>query len=361
MARRIAVVDPTSRTLPYDFYFIKSLSSKYLIDFYCSKTDFNNHFADAARDLDNVRVKYFDHNGGVLSRLGSHIKLFYNLFKCRKDYESVNAQWLVFPYIELFFYFLLNKKVVFTIHNDRPHSKKGKSSYFPFYLLNLFRQTLLFVSDSVLANFSEIYGNKNHRNCFVLNHGVLPITPTLQRKDVDRGDNLERIIFWGTVKDYKGVDFLLKNLCLFDDLGLNVEVHGKFDSNLLWLKDELLKKGVKVEDKYLSESEVIDLLHLKNSALILPYRKATQSGVMYTSLYYSLPFLASNSGDNASFLRANQLDELIFDLESEDSLKCSLDYLSTHYTKVIRNFRVIRRSYDWEYSTELLTGVFDEN
>lgn len=360
MKEKISIVDPTSRSLPYDFFYISSLANTYEIDFYCGSTKYNEQFIHALESVDSVNVLYFDNGSSLFKRLFSYLQLFYTLFMRKNKYIKINVQWLVFPYLEIFFYFIFKSKVVFTLHNERPHWKSDRSPYFPFKLINWLSFKIIFVSLAVKNSFLDTYGRKNIANCFLLNHGELPISIKSERPDIYRGNSLELIIFWGTVKDYKGVDFLAGSLDIFAEAGLNLEIHGKFDNNLLKLKTHLLNNNIKVVDEYLSESQVVSLLQQKKAALILPYKNATQSGVMYTSLFYGMPFLASNSGDNSEFLKENNLSELLFEYGDKNSLRLALNFLSQNYPQTVSNLKSTRGSYNWEYDSSLLSKIFEE-
>ena len=171
---------------------------------------------------------------------------------------------------------------------------------------------IVFISEYVKNSFIQNYNIKKMDNIFNVNIGLLPlfleeleIAPTQIRKPE------EKVVFWGIVDGYKGVDtiLLMKKSNLFQDYSF--EVYGRWNNDLKSLKKEMIKTGIYVEDKFLTLNELRKLLS-RDILFVLPYKKATQSAVVYTLLNYNKVFIASNTGDNADLLRINYLEQLIF-------------------------------------------------
>jgi hypothetical protein len=53
---KIAIIDPSSYTLPYDYYYLKEISKYYKIDFYYSKTQYNYETINQINDTDNIKL-----------------------------------------------------------------------------------------------------------------------------------------------------------------------------------------------------------------------------------------------------------------------------------------------------------------
>ncbi|HFN5758622.1 TPA: hypothetical protein ACHFML_004596, partial [Escherichia coli] len=60
MRKKIAIIDPASYALPYDYFYIKSLCTYYDIDFYCSHTKYNPEYIEKIKSLDGVNVYLFN-------------------------------------------------------------------------------------------------------------------------------------------------------------------------------------------------------------------------------------------------------------------------------------------------------------
>jgi glycosyltransferase involved in cell wall biosynthesis len=106
------------------------------------------------------------------------------------------------------------------------------------------------------------------------------------------------ILFFGLIRDYKGLDVLLEAFSLLDD-SYTLLVAGEFYSNreayTHFIEDPRITSRVKVIDKFIPDDEV----HIYFSAAdvsVLPYRSATQSGVTATSFHFGVPVIVTDVG-----------------------------------------------------------------
>ncbi|HHA1479966.1 TPA: glycosyltransferase family 4 protein [Enterobacter hormaechei subsp. xiangfangensis] len=352
---KIAIIDPASYALPYDYFYVKSLSSFYKVDFYCSSTKFNYDYVEKLRLLPNVTVHEFQVSGVNKFRgLINYIKLLMKVALSSQKYKAINLQWSLVTFFEVIFFFYVRSKLIVTFHNSVPHNKPRKA-YRNIKILAHMANKLLFVSNYTRNDFLDLYGFAKQK-CFVLNHGVMPINNEHFHCKIFSSPP-RRIVFWGNIKDYKGVDFLLDALPLFKKKGFSLEVYGKFDENKKALAQKLYHNGVKVIDGYLNLDEVEKLLS-SNIALILPYKAASQSGVMYTALNYNTIILATNCGDPYEFLKECDLKELSFKYNDLISLEKSLDYLSVNHEIIKERIISSKEKYNWAFPASVLNNIF---
>jgi len=85
----------------------------------------------------------------------------------------------------------------------------------------------------------------------------------------------------------------------------------------------------------------------RDVVFILPYKDATQSGVLYTLLAYGKVFISSDVGENKEFLIKHGLDKLIFDRENIDSVIRAIDYAIKEYSEIRAKLLVIKNEYEW--------------
>jgi hypothetical protein len=343
--KKLAIVDLTGRSLPYDYYYIKALSKAYKIEFYCGRSKFNRKFYELLKNIDNVSlVSRSAETGYVLSILKCYFSLFINAYK----YDYINLQWTPFPWLWLPFVYSFKRKVIITVHNDSPHNSEEYSRCSRI----LFKMSgkLIFPSYSVSRSFF-LNNNLPNLKYTILQHGVMPVRED-SRKLPPKKEFTGKIAFWGTVKPYKGVDIF--ELC--DSVFLNnyeVTIAGKFDESMRYIK-ESLPEQIKVIDSYV-EPEVIEDLLYNNSAFVLPYRKATQSGVMYTLLNYGVPFVCSGGGDPEEFLCRMGYSELCFEVGDISGLQDSLKFLENNYSEIVFKLEQIRDQYYWDSNVDDLS------
>jgi len=111
-----------------------------------------------------------------------------------------------------------------------------------------------------------------------------------------------RLLQPGYVRPYKGADLSIGAVKVAIDAGVNVELRivGRFwDVDPAELVAQALELGIgnsiTIEDRYLPDDELIEALHAAN-AVILPYRSASQSGVIPICLQAGRPVVATNVG-----------------------------------------------------------------
>ncbi len=109
------------------------------------------------------------------------------------------------------------------------------------------------------------------------------------------------ILFFGFIRDYKGLDLLLKAMMdkRIRKLGIKLIVAGEYYSNQLYYEEMIEHGGIKdlveLRTDYIPNDEVryffsaVDLI-------VQPYRTATQSGISQLAYYYEKPMLATNVG-----------------------------------------------------------------
>jgi hypothetical protein len=342
--KKIAIIDPSSYTLPYDYFYLIEVSKYYKIDFYYSKTKYNYEYIDKLRSNNNIRLIEYNISSSVIHKsigLLNYIKMLTKILIRKNSYSKIHFMWNIYMPVEQIFFKLFGDKFIFTYHNNVPHSFKEKV-FKPYQKINTHAVRKVFVSEFTKNEFIKSY--ENIGEYYLLNHGLMPISEFNETNNIAKGEIDDSIYFWGRVEEYKGID-VFKNF-LKD---YQVKIYGKWNINLLSLKDELSnKENIEIIDSYLPNDDLKDLLE-RNNIFILPYKDATQSGVLYTLLAYKKVFICSDVGENSKFLNDNGLDELIFDRADEKSIVDAFEFAKRNYKTVKEKLSIIKDQYKWEY------------
>lgn len=356
--KRIAIVDPASYALTYDYQYIKALSRYYDVDFYCSYTKYNYDYIGKIKKLNNVNVFEYNVSGvnrfvGLLNLLG----VFFSLVFKSSRYTSINVQWSVVPLLEIPFYFILKNKLIYTFHNSKPHNSNSKTSLVN-RLISKLSKCNLFVSDFTKKTFEDDYCYTNSKN-LVLKHGVMPLSDDCnQVVSSDDNSNTLNLVFWGNVKPYKGLEFILDCVPFLQKEGIPVKVYGKFDYNQLYIHRKLIEMNQESINDYLPLDYIHSILLNRDNLLVLPYKNGSQSGIMYNCLACGTPFISSNTGESAQFLRRHGLGKLVFEYGNVHSLLCSIDYYSREKKDILSKFKSLKDEYSWCYDSVNLKRIF---
>ena len=108
----------------------------------------------------------------------------------------------------------------------------------------------------------------------------------------------KNILFFGLIRDYKGLDILLEAFReLGDDYQLIIagEPYGSFEKYQKIIDSLPRKDRIFMDLKYIKDSEVTDYFSASDIA-VLPYRSATQSGISSVSYHFEVPMIVTDVG-----------------------------------------------------------------
>ncbi len=354
--KKIAIIDPASYTLPYDYFYITEISKYYEVDFYYSNTKYNYEYIKKLESNQNVHLLEYNISTSVISKAQgflNYIRMLIKVLRQKETYYKIHFMWNLFLPLEKPFFKLLDDKFIFTFHNNVPHSFDG-SIFKPYATINHLASKKVFVSKFTQEQFLKSYDNSGQY--FLLNHGIMlfedKTTHVKNKKEIRK-----EICFWGRVEEYKGVDIFLHYLQTID-----ISIYGKWNKNLENLKKQLdNKNNIQIIDDYLSSDELINLL-TSETIFILPYKDATQSGVLYTLLAYEKVFISSDVGENSKFLVENSLSELVFNRDDEKSILKAINYAKVNYFELKDKLRIIKDNYEWKniMTEERIKDIYDD-
>ena len=105
------------------------------------------------------------------------------------------------------------------------------------------------------------------------------------------------LLFFGLIRDYKGLDMLLEAFEKVEDKSLRLLVAGEFYNDKEQYRVALERVGDRVvlHDRFIPDAEVANYFSVAD-ALVLPYRTATQSGVTQIAYNFSVPMVVTRVG-----------------------------------------------------------------
>jgi glycosyltransferase involved in cell wall biosynthesis len=328
---KVALVDGGSFVLPYDYQLVAALASRGVeVDVLASRTRYNGEFLAALRGLAGVSVRDRAISRTVAPRWRgalAYLALLVDLWRRGDDYDVVNLQFSIFWPFEVLLLWPLRRKLFFTVHNPVPHGFVRRR-HAPTAWLATLASKLIFVSRFSRDDFIARYGERFRARSEVIRHGAAPVQPGLAPVPYLAAGTPEALVYWSTVKPYKGVE-LFAELARSERLKaarLRLEIHGAWDATLRPLRDELVALGVVVDDRYLESAQLLALL-ARNVVFVLPYRQASQSGALYSLLYHGRLVICADSGDLGDFMRRFGLEPMLLQERSADAVADALDRL----------------------------------
>jgi hypothetical protein len=359
---KVALVDGGSFVLPYDYQLAVALVAQGIeIDVFASRTRYNGEFLAAMRALPGVVVRDRAISGTVAPRWRgalAYLGLLCELWRRRRGYDAVNLQFSAFWPFELVLLWPLRRRLVFTIHNPVPHGFAARRHAPTAWLAALARK-LVFVSRFSHDDFIARYGERFRAKSELIAHGGAAVQPGLAPVHYVAAGAAEALVYWSTVKPYKGVELVaeLARSPRIRALGLRLEVHGAWDATLRPLRDELTGLGVTIDDRYLDAPALLALL-ARNVVFLLPYREASQSGALYSLLHHGRLFVCADSGDLGDFMRRFGLESMLLEKRSADAVADALERLRRDEPAIVAAFQAAQDASTWAGAAVAIARVY---
>ncbi len=136
---------------------------------------------------------------------------------------------------------------------------------------------------------------------------------TRSREKLGIAKDKKVILFFGFIRDYKGLDILIESMTdLSDDFLLLIggEVYGNFKKYDELITSLDIRKKVNTQVRYIPENE-IPLFFSAADVCVLPYRTATQSGIVGIAYHFDLPVIVTDVGGLAEMVEENRTGLII--------------------------------------------------
>lgn len=110
--------------------------------------------------------------------------------------------------------------------------------------------------------------------------------------------NKKNILFFGLIREYKGLDILIEAFSKLDSsyqLIIAGEPYGSFEKYRKLIDESPLKENIYLTTHYIPDSRV-GIYFSAAHVCVLPYRSATQSGVSSVAYHFEVPMITTAAG-----------------------------------------------------------------
>lgn len=183
-------------------------------------------------------------------------------------------------------------------------------------------------------------------------------------KDLGLDPARKTLLYFGLIREYKGLDILLEAFSQFgDDYQLIIagEAYGSFESYQQQLDSIRAGERIHLSLRYIKDSEV--KRYFSGADLcVLPYRSATQSGVSAIAFHFGIPMLVTPVGGLKETIADTGTGLLSRDCSAEAIAESiGLFFANADIRKnCISNIENIRRKLSWENFRIELTDFINE-
>lgn len=249
-----------------------------------------------------------------------------------------------------------NKKtrVVTIIDNIIPHEKRPGDRLLANYFVGAI-DGFITMSESVLNDLKTF--DKKKPKIFtphpVYDNFGQPNDKTSSKKRLGLDINQNYILFFGFIRDYKGLDLLLEAMAdqRIKDLGVKLIVAGEFYTDAdpyydIMEKNDLFNQLVLATD-FIPDSHVGDYFNAADM-IVQPYKDATQSGVTQIAYHFEKPMLVTNVGGLPEIVPHLKTGYVV-EVNPKDIAEGILDfYENNREQEMILNCKEEKKKYSWE-------------
>ena len=268
--------------------------------FFCSFSEYAENF-DLLSEIGNEHFHIRTYRGKISFVLRSVLLpitlLRLAIFLIRNQIELVYVP-MAFPWFLPILPILKLCRIpyVLTVHDGQNHYGEGLAVphlISRIYFRNAYRIVTLsqFVRKQILSNCSVA-----DSTVFVSKLGYFGYKNLDRRPKVFSLHSPMRIVFYGRIRKYKGLEYFLKAVCALEkiDPALRFELYGSGD---LSAYEDLLQQvsNIRVENRWLRDDEVCNVF-ASPCINVCPYIEASQSGVVPVALSCGIPTICTAVG-----------------------------------------------------------------
>ncbi len=195
----------------------------------------------------------------------------------------------------------LKKKtcIITLVHNAIPHEPRF---FDRFFARLLFTRSKGFIAMSEIVKKDILSLAPDARISLqphpLYDHFGEKISKLEARKQLEIDPGKKTLLFFGLIRDYKGLDLLIDAMPdLSDEYQLLIagECYGSFDEYDHRIGKSPAKDRIKAMNRYIDDL-LVPVLFSAADLLVLPYKSATQSGVIPVAYHFEIPVIATNVG-----------------------------------------------------------------
>lgn len=257
-------------------------------------------------------------------------------------------------------------KIITILDNVIPHEHRIGDKQFTNYFLKPI-DAFISMSKSVekdLATFNTSKPRDFNPHPLFDNFGEI-LTKTTAKANLGLNNNTNYILFFGIIRDYKGLDLLLDAFSKLDHKAKNIKllVAGEYYSNEEKYQAQIkalgLEKDVIVVNQFINDSDVKNYFCAAD-IIAQPYKNATQSGVTQIAYHFEIPILVTNVGGLPEMV-PNQKVGYVTNVDSNVITEALNDFYTNHREQEFKtNLKEEKKKYLWDKLTKRILNLYEQ-
>ena len=245
----------------------------------------------------------------------------------------------ILEFIQILIMKIFQRKIVVTVHDVESFEAKDNSL--------IVKMSFFFIDHAIVHNEFSLQSLRNYYDgtCSIIKHGSYVDFFERTGRDFANSTGPLEILFFGQIKNVKGLDILINSLGILKNSGLvfRLRISGKFwksdDTHYkLLVSENGLEEYVYFDTRYIPDEEVYSIYSAAD-IVVLPYKKIYQSGVLLMAMSIGVPVLVSDlipmkdvvsDGENGFLFKSENCADLankIFEIaQDRNLLKSAADH-----------------------------------
>ncbi|MFW5793234.1 MAG: glycosyltransferase family 4 protein [Bacteroidota bacterium] len=255
-------------------------------------------------------------------------------------------------------------KVIAIADNIIPHEKRPGDKSLTKYFVNSV-DGFITLSQSVMDDLSRFNKNKPVELCLhpLYDNFGEKIAKNKAIEALNLSPDYKYILFFGFIRDYKGLDLLIKAMAhpILAGEKIKVLVAGEFYSNSKYYLELIDNLGVKdniILHNDFIPNEMVATWFSAADLVVQPYKDATQSGVTQVAYHFEVPMIVTNVGalpEMVPHMRAG----LIVDPDKNQIAEAIHKFFNENLNdKIAITIKEEKKRFSWEKLIEKILNVY---
>ena len=197
----------------------------------------------------------------------------------------------------------------------------------------------------------------------IYDHYAEPVSKTKACKELKIPVDKKNLLFFGLIRDYKGLDLLIEAMAFLDEsyqLIIAGESYGSFRKYQDLIDKSPLRENIFVFEQYIPD-EMVTTLFSAADILVLPYRSATQSGVVALAYQLETPMIATNVGALGSTIEESCTGLLADSIGSESIAGKIKEYFAMNsHDSFMQNLKKEKTRLSWNNFIQSIESFLSE-
>jgi len=256
--------------------------------------------------------------------------------------------------------------VVSIVDNIIPHENRPGDKMLSGYFVNSI-DGFVTMSHSVLNELSLFDKAKPRRYCphpLYDNFGEIE-EKLVARQKLGIDSNFKYLLFFGFIRDYKGLDLLIEAIADERLKGSEIKllVAGEFYADSKPYFDLIKKHGLNeqiiMSNDFIPDGKVAEYFNAAD-LVVQPYKGATQSGVTQIAYHFEKPMFTTNVGGLSEMVPDGKVGYVVEPEVGEIANAITKFFELNKEQEFIENIKIEKQKYSWNKMLEAIDEVMEE-